>query len=167
MPLNNSFPLLNDVAPSFADVVLKITPTGGPVLTTEDFAALTDGRTVEVGEQRGASGGRVMRRTTGSISYEASITFYRSGYQTLYRAMAALAPTARGNQKVLSVVPFNVQIQHTPFGTTEIYDRRWRGCRIIGDGMSLAEGTEADQIEVPVSVIEIVDIIDGVEVALL
>jgi hypothetical protein len=166
MPLNNSYPLLNGVAPSFADVVLKITPDGGPVLTTEDFAALSDGRTVEVGEQRGASGGRVMRRTTGSISYEASITFYRSGYQKLYREMAKLAPS-RGNQKVISVVTFAVQIQHTPFGSDEVFDRRWRGCRILGDALSLAEGTDADQIEVPVSVIEIVDVIDGQEIVLL
>lgn len=169
MALSNDYPVLDGIAPSFADIALKITPAGGPILTTKDFAALSSGRTVEVGEQRGASGGRVMRRTTGSISYEASITFYRSGLQKLLRAFAGLAPT-RGNQKIVGLVHFGVQIQHTPpfaSGDVEIYERRWKGCRIIGDTHDNAEGTDADQIEVPVSVIEIVDIIDGQEVVLL
>lgn len=166
MALNNDYPILNGIAPSFADIALKITPDGGPILDTKDFAALSDGRSIEVGEQRGASGGRVMRRTAGQISNEASITFYRSGYQKFYRELAKLAPT-RGNQKVLRFVHFSVQIQHTPIGDFEVYDRRWRGVHILGDGLNAAEGTDADQIEVPVGVIEIVDIIDGEEIVLL
>lgn len=166
MALNNDYPILNGIAPSFADVALKITPDGGPILDTKDFSALSDGRSVEVGEQRGASGGRVMRRTSGSISYEGSITFYRSGYQKLYRELARFAPL-RGNQRALRFVHFGVQIQHTPIGDVEIYDRRWRGVCILGDGFDLAEGTDADQIEVPVSIAEIVDIIDGEEIVLL
>ncbi len=164
--MNNSYPILQGIAPSFADIALKITPTDGPILETKDFAALSSSRTVEVGEQRGASGGRVMRRTTGSISYEGSITFYRSGYQVFMRELAKLAPS-RGIQKAVSLVHFGVQIQHMPFGDTEIYDRRWKGCRVLGDTHDNAEGTDADQIEVPVSIIEIVDVIDGKEIVLL
>jgi hypothetical protein len=166
MAISNDYPILNGIAPSFADIALKITPDGGPILDTKDFSALSDGRSIEVGEQRGASGGRVMRRTSGSISYEGSITFYRSGYQKLYRELAKLAPS-RGNQKVIRFVHFGVQIQHAPVGDVEIYDRRWRGVHLLGDGFDLSEGTDADQIEVPVSIIEIVDIIDGAEIALL
>ncbi len=108
-----------------------------------------------------------MRRTTGSVSNEASITFYRSGLQKLLRELAKFAPTRANGQKVLSLVHFGVQVQHTPLGDVEIYDRRWKGVRILGDTHDNAEGTDADTIEVPVSVIEIVDIIDGQEIVLL
>ncbi len=162
----NSYPLLDGIAPSWADITLKITPSGGPILTVEDFAALHSGRSVEVGEQRGASGGRVMRRTTGAVSYESSITFYRTGYQKLIRELAKLAPS-RGNQKLVGLVHWGVQVQHKPFNSAEIYERRWKGCRLLGDTLDAAEGTDADQVEVPVSVIEIVDMIDGAEVVLL
>jgi hypothetical protein len=67
----------------------------------------------------------------------------------------------------VSLVHMGVQIQHTPPGDTEIYDRRWKGVRILGDTHDNAEGVEADQIEVPVSIIEIVDMIDGEEIVLL
>ncbi len=162
----NSYPLVNDIAPSWADIILKATPDGGPLLEIEDFAAISSGRSVEVGEQRGASGGRVMRRTTGAVSYEASITFYRTGYQKFLRELAKLAQS-RGNQKRISLVHFGVQIQHTPLGSEEIFDRRWKGCRVLGDTHDGSEGVEADKIEVPISVIEIVDMIDGEEVVLL
>lgn len=166
MALSNEYPVLNGIAPSWADIAVKITPDGGPILDTKDIAAIHTARTVEVGEQRGASGGRVVRRTTGAVSYEMSITFYRSGYQKLIRELAKLAPS-RGNQKAISLVHMGVQIQHTPQGDTEIYERRCKGCRFLADTLDGAEGTDADQIEVPFSVIEIVDMIDGEEIVLL
>jgi len=164
--MNNNYPIVNGIAVSWADIGVLLTPDGQPILKAEDIAAIHTGRSVEVGEQRGASGGRVMRRTTGAVSYEMSITFYRSGFQKLLRALAASAPS-RGNQKAISLVTSSVQIQHTPLGETEIYDRRCKGCRYLGDTLDGAEGTDADQIEVPFSVIEIVDMIDGKEVVLL
>jgi len=164
--MNNDYPQIDGIAPSWADIIVKATPTGGSILELKDIAAISMGRTVEVGEQRGASGGRVMRRTTGAISYEMSITFYRSGFQKFLRSLAGLAPS-RGNQKAISLVHFSVHVQHTPQGSVEIYDRRGKGCRVLADTLASAEGTDADQIEVPISVIEIVDMIDGSEIVLL
>ena len=166
MELNNEYPILDGVAPSWADIVVKATPDGGPVVDLKDIAAISVSRTVEVGEQRGASGGRVMRRTTGAVSYEMTITFYRSGFQKFKRALAAVAP-ARGNQRATSLAHFDVTIQHTPQGDDEIYERRCNGCRVLSDTVASAEGVDADQVEVSVSVIEVVDIIDGLEVVLL
>jgi hypothetical protein len=164
--MNLEYPIVNGIATSWADIAVKATPDGGPLLDLKDIAAISSGRTVEVGEQRGASGGRVVRRTTGSVSYDASIIFYRSGLQKFMRELAKLAPS-RGNQKAISLVHFGVQIQHTPLGEDEIFDRRWKGARYLGDTFDFAEGNEADKIEVPISVIEVVDIIDGQEVVLL
>lgn len=164
--MNNDYPIVNGVACSWADIVCKATPEGGAIIDVKDIAAVNISRTVEVGEQRGASGGRVMRRTTGSVSYEMSITFYRSGYQKFIRELAKLA-TARGNQKAISLVHFGFQVQHTPQGSDELYDRRAKGCRLLSDAFAHAEGVDADQIEVGVSVIEVVDMVDGEEIVLL
>jgi hypothetical protein len=166
MAVNNEFPVLDGVAPSWADVVAKLTGTGITLLEMKDIAAISTTRTLEVGELRGASGGRVIKRTTGSASYEASVTLYRAGFQKMLRTLMAAAPR-RGNQALVSLVHFNIQVQHTPPGDTEIYERRIKGCRVMGDTLATAEGTDADQVEVPLSVIEVVDLIDGVEVVLL
>lgn len=161
---NNDFPIYDGIAPSWADIIVRATPSGAAIVDMKDIFSINTGITVEVGEQVGASGGRVMKRTTGSVKYEATITFYRSGYQRFLRALMDLAPP-RGNQRLLSLVHFGVQIQHTPPGDVEIYETRLKGCRVLGRTMNTAEGNDAQQVEVPLSVIEIVDMIDGAEVA--
>ncbi len=166
MSLNNEFPILDGIAPSWADIIVRGSADGAPLLEMKDIAAIDTGSTVEIGEQRGASGGRVIRRTTGAASYEASWTLYRSGWQKLLRAWMALAP-ARGNQRAISLVHFNIQVFHTPPGDTEIYEYRIKGCRIAGRTLNAAEGTEAQQVEVPLNPIEIADVIDNVEVVML
>lgn len=166
--MNNDFPILDGVAPSWADIIVRATPDGAPLIDIKDIAALTTNVATEVGEQRGASGGRVIRRTTGQVSYEASLTLYRSGYQKFIRGLKAAAEAAglvRGNQVLIALVHLGIQVQHTPFNDVEIYEKRLKGCRVLGRDMSLAEGTDADKVEVPLSVIEIVDMIDGKEVA--
>jgi hypothetical protein len=164
--MNNDYPIYNGIAPSWADFSLKISGTDITLIEMKDISAVNTSRTVEVGEQRGASGGRVMSRTTGSSSQEASVTLYKSGLIQLYRGLLAAAPV-RGNQKVISLVHFDMHLQWTPAGSVEIFDRRVKGCRVIGDTMNGAEGTDADQVEVPLSVIQIVDMVDGFEVVLL
>lgn len=167
MPINNEFPVLDGVAPSWADIMIKASPLAdGSLIDIKDIQAINTGTTVEFGEQRGASGGRVIKRTTGQVSQEASMTLYRSGYQKLLRALKSLAPK-RGNQRAISLVHFNIQVQHTPPGDTEIYEYRVKGCRIAGRNLNGAEGTDADLVEVPLNPIEIADVIDGEEVVML
>lgn len=161
---NNDFPNVDGIAPSWADVILKISPTGAALLEMKDFKALNSSRSVEIGSQK--AGGRVMKRTTGDSSQEASMTLYYDGYIKLLRGLKGLAPI-RGNTRLISLVTFDIQVQYTPPGSVEIFDRRWKGCRISGDTANGAEGTDANEVEVPLSVIEIVDIVDGEEVALL
>lgn len=162
---NQASPAINDFAPSWADIAVTFTVSGGQALETGDIAGVSYSSSVEVGEMRGASGGRVMARTRGDVSYEASLTLYRSGYRKLQKALMEQAPT-RGNQSLISLAPFDVLIQHTPPGETEIYTTKIKGCRVLGHSDDMAEGTDPDQVEVTLSPIEIVQIIDGVEVAL-
>jgi hypothetical protein len=170
MSTNQEYPLLNGVAPSWADCSGKITATGQPILPMIDVSAYHTGRSLEVGEQRGATGGRVRRRTTGAASYEASVTCYRSGFQPFVRTLMKAAQAAghvRGPQVSIGKIAFGLNLMWTPDGDTEIYERRVKGCRYLGDTIDTAEGTDADTVECPLSTPEIVDVIDNVEVVLL
>jgi hypothetical protein len=163
---NQAYPSLNDVEPSWADIEVSATVTGGALIEMIDIAAIKWSRSVEVGEKRGASGGRVMSRTRGSVSYEASMTLYRAGLKRLKRGLMENAEE-RGNQKLISLVGFDIMVQHTPPGTDEIFQTKIKGCRYLGDSEDNGEGSDADQVEVTLSVIEIADIIDGKEVVLI
>ena len=68
---------------------------------------------------------------------------------------------------MISLVQFQIQVQHTPPGSDEIYEFRLKGCRIAGRTLNSAEGSDAEQVEVPLSIIELVDIIDGQEIVLI
>jgi hypothetical protein len=162
----NEFPVLDGIAPSWADISVKASPYGGALIETPDLAAINTGRSIEVGVQRGASGGRVMQTTTGQGDQECSLTLYQNGFQKFLRALMALAPSRNG-QVVLSIVHFDIQIQFQPPGSVEIYERHVRGCRVISDALNPAEGSEANKVEVGLHCKQIVDIIDGREVVLL
>ncbi len=171
MATHNSYPVLDGIAPSWADITVKIQATGAPVLTADQISAMTGSRKVEVGNQEGASGGRVMKRTTGKVTHEASITLYRDGYDLLIEMLMNVALTLpglqRGNEVLIGLVHFDTQILHTPPLSSKIFERRWYGARIIGDTAAHKEGVEADTIEVPVSVAKIVDMKNGREIVLI
>lgn len=162
---NQAYPSLNDIAPSWADIAATFTVYEGSVLEMIDFAGIKWARKLEPGEQKGASGGRVMARTSGDVSFEASATLYRSGYRKLLKALIEKAPL-RGNQRKIGVVGFDILIQHTPPGESEIYQVKIKGCRFLGDSDDMKEGNEADKIEITLNPIEIVNIVDGEEVVL-
>lgn len=164
--VNQAYPTLNDIEPSWADIAVTASVTGGALLDIADIAALKWSRKVEVGEKRGASGGRVMARTTGQASYEASATLYRSGMRSMLKALAAVAPT-RGSQQIVSLVSFDILVQHTPPGESEIYQVKIKGCRYLGDSDDMKEGMDPDKIEITLNPIEIANIIDGKEVVML
>lgn len=174
-----SNPLINGFAPSWCDIAVRISG-GGPLIELGDIAAIDYNGSVEVGEQR--EGGRVTNRTRGSSSYEASMTLYASGYQKLLAGLITAAPV-RGSQSLLSLAVFTINIQFTPptgggvvgqalgaaagaLGVGGIFETRLKGCRVLGRNVSAAEGNDAQKIEVPLSVIEIADVINGREVVL-
>jgi hypothetical protein len=163
---NQAYPSLNDIEPSWADIATTFTVYGGDILDMADIAALKWNDKVDVGERRGASGGRVMARTTGSLTSEASATLYRSGHRRLIKSLMAKAPT-RGSQRLISLVGFDILIQHTPPGESEIYQVKLTGCRLLGRSLDMKEGNDADQVEVNLNPLSIVEIINGLEVVLL
>lgn len=161
---------------------MRLSPSSGPLIEMGDIAAINFKDTVEVGEQK--EGGRVINRTRGEVKSEASVTLYLSGYEKLLTALIAIAPV-RGAQSLISLVQFTVNIQFTPpsgngiagqaLGAAAsalgvgggIVERRLKGCRIMGDSLDAKEGTDAQQVEVPLSVLEIARVISGKELVML
>lgn len=156
------YPLTDGIAPSWADISVRVTAIGGSLVKIGDIAAIDSGWTVELGEQR--EGGRVIKRTRGSVSYEASMTLYASGYQKLLRGLMAAAPRNARGQALLALAHFTVNVQFTPPGSVDILEYRLKGCRILGRTLNGAEGNDAQQIELPLNPIEIADVIDGTEI---
>lgn len=163
--MNNDFPVLDGIVPSWADIIVRATPSGGPLINISDIKSIETDVTVTVGEQRGASGGRVMARTTGAVAYTAKATLYRSGYDDLIEKLAALAPVRGGKQQLISLVHFGITVQHTPPGSSKIFEYRIKGCRLLGRNLASAEGTDAQTVDVVLNPLEIVDIKNGKEVA--
>lgn len=161
----NNYPIFDGIAPSWADVVANFTTSGGVAFATEDIKSINTGTSLDIGEQRG-TGGIVRRRTTGSASSEATVVFYRSGFQKFLRALKAEAPLV-GNKRRIALVHFSIQELWTPYGEVDIFETRIKGCRIKGRTLNTQEGSDADTVEVPLSVLEISDVIDGEEVVLL
>lgn len=162
--MNNRYPTYNGIHPSHAEVKVTLTGSDIPLLETEDIADLSHASGVEVGERK--SGGRVIETTAGEGKNEATLTVYAAGHVKLLRGLKAAAPL-RGGTRLLTYVHFDVEVQYTPHGSPEIFLKRWKGCRIIGDNESGSEGTDAQKVEVPLHVKEIVRVIDDEEVALI
>lgn len=156
------YPVLDGIAPSWADINVRVSPNGGNLIEMGDISAINTGSTVEIGEQK--EGGRVIKRTRGSSKYEAGWTLYASGYQKLLRGLVAAAPSNAKGQKLLSLAHFLVHVIWTPPGSTDLLEYKIKGCRVLGRTVDSSEGDDAQQIEMSLSTIEVVDVIDGVEV---
>jgi hypothetical protein len=147
------YPTLNEVAPSWADLKLAFSLHEAGTVKLVDVAAVKWSDKVERGVMRGTNGGRKTKRTSGQYDCEASITFYKAGWRTFQAALAEVNPQ-------IAKVGFDVIIQHTPAGTDEIFTVKIVGCLISGRGGDHKEGTDPDQVEVPLDCMLIED--DGV-----
>lgn len=166
MGLNNEYPVIDGIAPSWSDIIIKISPKGAPLISATQIKSIKRSRKVTVGEQRGATGGNVIKTTTGVVAYELSAEFYRDGWNEFLEKLVDLAPQ-RGNQRAISLVHFGVQVQHTPIGSTRILEWRAKGVRTLTDEHAAAEGSEADTVPVTFHAKQIADMIKGKEVVML
>lgn len=166
MAINQEYPIIDGIAPSWSDIIIRLTPKGAPLIKATQIKSIKRSRKVSVGSQRGATGGNVIKTTTGEAEYELSIVFYQDGWNEMLEKITPLAPS-RGNQRAISLVHIGVQVQYTPIGQTRIYEWRAKGARIVGDSFDAAEGVEANTIEVPYNVKQIVDMVNGLEAVML
>lgn len=174
-------PLINGCAVSWADIALRLTPEGAPLLELGDIQAVNFATNVEVGEQR--EGGRVTNITRGSSSEEASIVVYASGWQKIMTGFLPAAPR-RGNQAIIGLVRFSMNVQWSPptggglagqaIGAVAgalgvgagIHETRIKGARIIGRSVSASEGSDAQLVELTLKVIQTCDVVAGTEIVL-
>jgi len=166
---NNEYPLLDGFAPSWADINFKIQAQDVALLTARDVKSVTSGSAVEVGTQ--LAGGRVKQTTTGAITHEGAFTLYLSGAQIFERSLkeAAIAQglVRDGGVVQISLVFFQFDYLFTPPNTTEIWERRLLGCRLLSDNEAPAEGTDATTVDYKIHVTDRHKLVDGVRIALL
>lgn len=158
MTLNQSYPSVGEHESSWADIDLTFNIPDGQTIDVEDITAIKWDRKVTVGVSKNASGGRVMKRTAGSEESTATATFTRSGLRALVAAIKTAAIAAgqvRGDEVAISGISFDLLVQHTPFGLVGVYMAKLEGCRYLGDGNDMKEGSDADLIEVDLSPIKI------------
>ncbi len=155
---NLEFPSVQEQECSWADIKVTFLVAGGSTIPLVDLEAIKWSRKVEVGESRGTSGGRVMKRTAGAESVEASASVTRAGHARLMEGLEEAAVSAdqiRGDQVILSGVAFDVTVQHTPLGSDRIYEAKLVGCRYLGDSSDMKQGNEADMIELTLNPMQI------------
>lgn len=151
---NQAFPSVNEHECSWADIAVTFNVPGGATVPVVDLEGIKWGRTVTKGASRGTSGGRPMKKTAGSVDYEGSMTLTRSGIMTLQEALEVAAEAAglvRGNEVIISGVSFDVLVQHTPLGSSRIYTAKLSGCTYDADSSDMAQGNEADVLEVNIN----------------
>jgi hypothetical protein len=156
---NQAFPSVNEHECSWADIAVNFNIPGGAEVPLVDLEAVSWGRTIERGKSRGTSGGRPMKKTAGSVDYEASITLTRSGHAMFMEALEAAALSVpelvRGDRVIISGVSFDIVVQHTPLGASRIYTAKISGCTYDGDSSDMSEGSEADTLEITLDPLEI------------
>lgn len=142
--LSLAYPTLNDVEPSWADISISFPVYGGETVVTFDIAAVKWNDKVDMGVVRGTNGGRKSKRTTGQLDNDAAVTFYASGWRKFRRTLASKNPR-------ISLVGFDIIIQHTPPGSFDIFNMKIAGCRVAGRSADMAEGADANKIEIAVN----------------
>ena len=158
---NQAYPNVQGDICSWSDISVSLNVPGGAEAPLFDIEGIKWSDKVEVGEQRGASGGRVMGTTAGSLSTEASMTISRAGAIQFIEALevaALLLPNAvRGNRVRIAGVRFDILVQHTPLGTERIFEAKLSGCRFLGRSHDYKQGNEADMVEITLNPIEIAE----------
>jgi hypothetical protein len=163
---NEVLPLIDGRAPSFAEVATTVDVIGGQSVDVS-FKALSWESKIERGEQRGP-GGRLRARTTGKKDDTASCTMYRSELKVLQRALVAVAPRDSAGRPQLSKVTFTLTVNYSFDDDTDITTVILRGCHFDKNAGKFDDGsTDADTVDMDLTPIEVVEVIDGQETVLL
>ncbi len=139
-------PSLNLYAPSWANVSINYSVSGGKILETSDISNLKWSAKVDVGEQRG-TGRYVTKTTEGQVKFAASGEMYMDGLDVLLDALREKAPT-RNNRRIVSLVHFDLMVLHDVPGSDAIFTTKISGCRLTGIDGDHKEGTDPEKVPV-------------------
>lgn len=165
---SQTYPIMNDFTPSWADVSTRLNISGGETLANMgDMKSLKWSSKVTEGRIPGLSGGRDMKRTTGMQKNDGSVEWYPGGLWRLVTEIAKVAPV-RGVQRLISLVTFDIVIFHTPPWTDYVFHEEMRGCRILDLERAMAEGSDAETSPMNLAPMSCVLVLpDGTEVVTL
>jgi len=163
---------LDGRAVSWSEIAVTANFRGATSLPLIGVKSIKADSKVDRGEKRGASGGRVVARTTGSLTNSGSATFYASELDNLKAILAAAAAEAgffNGDGHVqLSRIGFDITITHDwADDPTGMYVREYLGCHLDSESVNDAEGNEAKTIDVDINPLQVVAVINGVRTVLL
>lgn len=163
---------LDGRAVSWSEISITANFRGAASLPLIGVKSLKGSTKVDRGEKRGASGGCVVARTSGSLTVTGSGTFYASELANLKSILTAAAIEAAAvnsdGHVQLSKIGFDMTITHSyDDDPTGIYIREWLGNHLDGEDFSDAEGNEAKTVDVELNPLRIVDVINGVRTVLL
>src|SRR5262245_26991112 len=113
------YPTLQGVAPSWADVAIKIASYDGPTLETTDFSAIKYSHSIERATTYGTNGGRKRARTTGQYKCEGSMTLFKDGAKALRKMLGDIARSK--GLGGFGDVGFDVSVTHSFAGSSEIH----------------------------------------------
>jgi hypothetical protein len=157
-------PTKDEFAPSWQDISLKFRLYGGRTFEVSDVKGVTLNTSIDIGQQR-ATGGVVVRRTTGSETHTGSVNLYRRGWISALEEMVKVAPLKLGKRRI-GGIHFDIEVQHSFPGESRIYTMRVKGCRVAGREYGPQEGNDPDTVNIPMSIADIVDVINGEEVGI-
>lgn len=148
--MSEDFPTLNGEAQGWFNAQIFVQGYGGVELAAADLKDISWSETVEVGEQR-STGGRLKARTVGQNKCEAKATWYADGYDAFITNLAtianALGRVDSSGAAQISLVGFDILIQHTPLDQSWITEKKIMGCRMLSDSGQSGEGTDAETVE--------------------
>ena len=162
---------INGRAVSWSEIKITANVQGGFSMPQIDVKAINYETKIDIGEQRGASGGRVMKRTTGAASNSGSATFYRDGLRDLKKVIAPVALAAgfvnsEGHAQ-LSLVKFDLVVVHDWADDPEIHQMDLIACQLFKDGGKFEEGTDAETVDVDLNPLRIIETVAGIKTVLL
>lgn len=153
---------VNGIEPSWSDIKIQISVTDGSDIDDADIEGVKFTEKLTLGMRRGTSGGRKQARSSGEADFDGSITFAKSALRLFKAKLAEVAKAkgyVRGSQAIIGLVEFDIVVQHTPPGETNIYTSVLKGCRYIGSTHDLkAGGTDIHTVEVPLDINEIAEL---------
>lgn len=160
-------PSLNSVTPSWTEINATANISGGTALALPDLKSINWESSIARGEQRGASGGRVVKRSSGAKTDTASWEMYQGGLRDIKRQLMAVAPKDSAGRPMLSKVSFDIVIKWSVDDDADIFIVKLLGCHLDKDSGSASEGTDPNVISTDLNPIEIVEVIDGQDTVLL
>lgn len=171
MPPVPSLEMIDGRAVSWAEVAILVNIAGGITLPIVGISSISSESKVERGEARGASGGRVIARTTGAVTNSGTATFYAFALESLKDAIASLAlangyVNADGHVQV-SRVSFDIIVTHDWIDDAKIYVRKYLGCHLDSESVKDEEGTDAKKVDVDINPLRVVSVVNGKEIVLL